>query len=194
MFGLPALSPRGRRAAGAADPVECRDRCVAMNGWRGACGLVQNPSYCGSSASARPGAAQTSQSHQIAAATAHPAPWMALVGHGRCRRRCCPTHRPLLRRSRRADGGFEMSLRAPEGCPLGRSVHLVRGTPAQFAAILPGEGVAEVVLTSGINSFLQLYNAALITRLILTWCAGARAPGRGRATAQLAAAALTMWL
>jgi len=28
--------------------------------------------------------------------------------------------------------------------------------------------VAEVVLTSGINSFLQLYNAALIGRIILT--------------------------
>lgn len=31
-----------------------------------------------------------------------------------------------------------------------------------------GDGVAEVVLTSGINSFLQLYNAALIARIILT--------------------------
>jgi hypothetical protein len=53
----------------------------------------------------------------------------------------------------RADGGFELSLRAPTGA-LGRSVHFVRGTPAQFAAILPGDGVAEVVLTSGLNSFL----------------------------------------
>ncbi|EFN57406.1 hypothetical protein CHLNCDRAFT_20845 [Chlorella variabilis] len=52
---------------------------------------------------------------------------------------------------------------------LGRSVHFVRGTPVQFAAIIPGDGVAEVVLTSGLSSFLQLYNAALIGRLILSW-------------------------
>ena len=40
---------------------------------------------------------------------------------------------------------------------------------AQFAAILPGDGAAEMVLTSGLSNFLQLYNAALISRLILTW-------------------------
>jgi hypothetical protein len=37
---------------------------------------------------------------------------------------------------------------------MGRAVHLVRGTPVQFAAIIPGDGVVEVVLTSGLNSFL----------------------------------------
>lgn len=68
----------------------------------------------------------------------------------------------------RPDGGFELSVRAPAGT-LGRSVHFVRGTPVQFAAMLPGDGVVETVLTGGLSSFLQLYNAALIGRLILTW-------------------------
>lgn len=76
---------------------------------------------------------------------------------------------PALAAACRPDGGFELSLRTPKGAAFGRSVHLLRGSPAQFAAILPGDGVAEVVLTSGLNSFFQLYNAALITRLILTW-------------------------
>ena len=54
----------------------------------------------------------------------------------------------------RPDGGFELCLGGGAGGVLGRHVHLCRGTPAQFAAILPGDGVAEVVLTSGLNNFL----------------------------------------
>jgi len=46
-------------------------------------------------------------------------------------------------------------------------VHFVRHRP--FAAIIPGDGVAEQVITTGINQFLSLYNAALIGRLVLTW-------------------------
>jgi YggT family protein len=38
-----------------------------------------------------------------------------------------------------------------------------------LAAIIPGDSVAEQVLTSGLDSFLQLYNSALIVRLVLTW-------------------------
>ncbi len=53
----------------------------------------------------------------------------------------------------RPDGGFELSVRAPAGT-LGRSVHFVRGTPVQFAAMLPGDGVVETVLTGGLSSFL----------------------------------------
>ena len=45
---------------------------------------------------------------------------------------------------------------------------MLRGQP--FAAIIPGDGVAEQVITTGINQFLSLYNAALIGRLVLTWC------------------------
>ncbi len=54
---------------------------------------------------------------------------------------------------RRPDGGFELSLSTPASGVL-RSVHFARGTPVQFAAIIPGDGVAEVVLTSGLNNFL----------------------------------------
>ena len=60
---------------------------------------------------------------------------------------------PTLNPACRPGGGFELSLRSPPG-GVGRAVHLVRGTPVQFAAIIPGDGVVEVVLTSGLNSFL----------------------------------------
>lgn len=39
----------------------------------------------------------------------------------------------------------------------------------RFAAVIPGDSVAEQVISMGINNFLNLYNAALIGRLILTW-------------------------
>lgn len=35
--------------------------------------------------------------------------------------------------------------------------------------MLPGSSPAEAVITSGITSFLSLYNAALVGRLLLTW-------------------------
>lgn len=38
-----------------------------------------------------------------------------------------------------------------------------------FAAIIPGDTTAELVLTNGIYNFLNLYNTALIVRLVLTW-------------------------
>lgn len=65
---------------------------------------------------------------------------------------------------RRADGGFELSVKSVGPSP---HVHFVRHRP--FAAIIPGDGVAEQVITTGINQFLSLYNAALIGRLVLTW-------------------------
>lgn len=40
---------------------------------------------------------------------------------------------------------------------------------APFAAIIPGDSVAEAVLTQGLSSFLNLFNAAIIFRLICTW-------------------------
>ncbi|KAK9832096.1 hypothetical protein WJX81_006611 [Elliptochloris bilobata] len=42
-----------------------------------------------------------------------------------------------------------------------------RGAP--FGAIIPGDGVAEQVFTTGISSFLSLYNTAIIGRVLLTW-------------------------
>ncbi|XP_057959848.1 ylmG homolog protein 2, chloroplastic isoform X2 [Malania oleifera] len=38
-----------------------------------------------------------------------------------------------------------------------------------FAAVLPGDSVAGVVVTNGILNFLSLYNTLLVVRLVLTW-------------------------
>ncbi|KXZ44346.1 hypothetical protein GPECTOR_69g439 [Gonium pectorale] len=48
-----------------------------------------------------------------------------------------------------------------------RIVVLPRHAPV--AAIIPGDSTAELVLTNGLNNFLNLYNTALIVRLVLTW-------------------------
>ena len=48
-----------------------------------------------------------------------------------------------------------------------RGAATLRSLP--FAAIIPGDGVAETVITQGLSSFLSIYNAAIIGRLILTW-------------------------
>jgi YggT family protein len=42
-----------------------------------------------------------------------------------------------------------------------------RSTP--LAAILPGDSIGEAVLTTGLLNFFNLYNSALIVRLVLTW-------------------------
>lgn len=73
-----------------------------------------------------------------------------------------PNQRSLLSRalpkptSRRPAG----QLRRREGVSF-------RGS--NFAAAIPGDGVVEQVFTSGISSFLNLYNTVLIGRIILTW-------------------------
>ncbi|XP_074276440.1 ylmG homolog protein 2, chloroplastic [Silene latifolia] len=38
-----------------------------------------------------------------------------------------------------------------------------------FAAVLPGDSVAGVVVSNGILNFLNLYNTILVVRLVLTW-------------------------
>ncbi|CAI9755753.1 unnamed protein product [Fraxinus pennsylvanica] len=38
-----------------------------------------------------------------------------------------------------------------------------------FAAILPGDSVAGIVVTNGILNFLNIYNTLLVARLVLTW-------------------------
>ncbi|KAH9614686.1 hypothetical protein KSS87_003428 [Heliosperma pusillum] len=38
-----------------------------------------------------------------------------------------------------------------------------------FAAVLPGDAVAGVVVSNGILNFLNLYNTILVVRLVLTW-------------------------
>ncbi|CAA0822739.1 YGGT family protein [Striga hermonthica] len=40
---------------------------------------------------------------------------------------------------------------------------------SNFAAILPGNSVAGVVVTNGISNFLNIYNTVLVVRLVLTW-------------------------
>jgi len=70
---------------------------------------------------------------------------------------------------RRPDGGFQLRARRTPptpGAPPAKVV-LARGTP--FAAIIPGDGVVEAVVTQGLSSFLNLYNSAIIARLVLTW-------------------------
>lgn len=74
---------------------------------------------------------------------------------------------PVVYHSRR-DGGFTVTI-GDATAPLGGSPHPMMLRAQPFAAILPGDGVAELVITSSITSFLQLYNAALIGRIILTW-------------------------
>lgn len=38
-----------------------------------------------------------------------------------------------------------------------------------FAAVLPGDSVAGLVVANGIQNFLSLYNTLLVVRLVLTW-------------------------
>ncbi|XP_030489625.2 ylmG homolog protein 2, chloroplastic [Cannabis sativa] len=38
-----------------------------------------------------------------------------------------------------------------------------------FAAVLPGDSVAGLVVANGLSNFLNLYNTVLIVRLVLTW-------------------------
>uniref|UniRef100_A0A7N0U866 YGGT family protein n=1 Tax=Kalanchoe fedtschenkoi TaxID=63787 RepID=A0A7N0U866_KALFE len=40
---------------------------------------------------------------------------------------------------------------------------------SNFAAILPGDSVAGMVVTNGILNFLNIYNTILVVRLVLTW-------------------------
>ncbi|DBB03563.1 hypothetical protein WJX82_005116 [Trebouxia sp. C0006] len=39
----------------------------------------------------------------------------------------------------------------------------------RFAAVIPGNSIAEQVITTGLSQFLSLYNTAIIVRLVLTW-------------------------
>ncbi|KAK9813691.1 hypothetical protein WJX73_003871 [Symbiochloris irregularis] len=58
------------------------------------------------------------------------------------------------------NGGFVMSTHRRR--PRGRA-------GASFAAVIPGNSVAEQVFTTGTQNFLNLYNAALVGRIVLTW-------------------------
>ncbi|GBF97921.1 hypothetical protein Rsub_10594 [Raphidocelis subcapitata] len=45
----------------------------------------------------------------------------------------------------------------------------LRRRAAPFAAIIPGDTVVEQVISTGLYNFINLYNTALIIRLVLTW-------------------------
>jgi len=38
-----------------------------------------------------------------------------------------------------------------------------------FAAVLPGDSVAGLVVANGLINFLNIYNTILVVRLVLTW-------------------------
>ncbi|KAK9841445.1 hypothetical protein WJX74_005959 [Apatococcus lobatus] len=50
-----------------------------------------------------------------------------------------------------------------------RDLERIYGKSDPLAALIPGNSVAEQVLTSGFSSTLSLYNTAIIGRLLLTW-------------------------
>ncbi|XP_044471057.1 ylmG homolog protein 2, chloroplastic [Mangifera indica] len=57
-------------------------------------------------------------------------------------------------------------------CHQVRSRNCIRVNPLSnhnFAAVLPGDSVAGVVVANGILNFLNLYNTLLVVRLVLTW-------------------------
>ncbi|CAI5534086.1 unnamed protein product [Closterium sp. Naga37s-1] len=61
-------------------------------------------------------------------------------------------------------------LGSPSSSPSAEPLHLLmKQSNAPFAAVIPGDTVAELVVTQGIYSFLNLYNTVLIVRILLTW-------------------------
>lgn len=73
----------------------------------------------------------------------------------------------LQRHHHRAFGAERPRVRqAPAVVMMPRAKELLHSGP--FAAILP-ESVGSTVLTAGLLNFLQLYNSALVVRLVLTW-------------------------
>ncbi|KAI7842335.1 hypothetical protein COHA_003975 [Chlorella ohadii] len=66
----------------------------------------------------------------------------------------------------RPDGGFELCMSdSTAGISALRShVHFVRGSPVQFAAILPGDGVAEAIVTplaTVVDPYLNLFRGII---------------------------------
>lgn len=61
------------------------------------------------------------------------------------------------------------SLSLSKATPCGDSVFCSPLHRGRFMAMIPGDSVAEQVITSGLFSSLNIYNTLLIGRLILTW-------------------------
>ncbi|PNX92445.1 YGGT family protein [Trifolium pratense] len=50
-----------------------------------------------------------------------------------------------------------------------RNRRLLNNNYHNFAAVLPGDSVAGLVVANGLSNFLNLYNTLLVCRLVLTW-------------------------
>jgi YggT family protein len=73
------------------------------------------------------------------------------------------TH-PALRRVLEQAEGFKLGVHVNRG-----SSTLALRSQGSFAAIIPGDSVAEMVISSSVFNFLNIYNTILIARLVLTW-------------------------
>lgn len=78
------------------------------------------------------------------------------------------SHNPALRRFLQQVEDFKVGVAVNRGGGSLTSQRLAiqhRG----FAAIIPGDSVAEMVISSSVFNFLNIYNTILIARLVLTW-------------------------
>jgi hypothetical protein len=66
-----------------------------------------------------------------------------------------------------APAGESFSLRRRGGAGGAVRLSALRATP--FAVLLPSDGVVETVMSTSLNSFLNIYNTILVARLVLTW-------------------------
>lgn len=95
-------------------------------------------------------------------------PWSALLSQLQSRLTHLQGHlnHHLQARFQRRVGGWQVGGWRRQEKNQSRSIALRGG---RFAAIIPGDSVAETVISSGIFNFLSIYNTLLVARLILTW-------------------------
>ncbi|KAG0631357.1 hypothetical protein M758_1G247000 [Ceratodon purpureus] len=84
--------------------------------------------------------------------------WMQQVGGG------IVSRNPALGEFLQQVEGFKVGVRGNRA-----SERLVLTRGRDFAAIIPGDSVAEMVISSSVFNFLNIYNTILIARLVLTW-------------------------
>eukprot|EP00197_Chlamydomonas_leiostraca_P013002 CAMPEP_0202865898 /NCGR_PEP_ID=MMETSP1391-20130828/6651_1 /ASSEMBLY_ACC=CAM_ASM_000867 /TAXON_ID=1034604 /ORGANISM="Chlamydomonas leiostraca, Strain SAG 11-49" /LENGTH=206 /DNA_ID=CAMNT_0049545789 /DNA_START=9 /DNA_END=629 /DNA_ORIENTATION=+ len=79
---------------------------------------------------------------------------------------------PIVQGFQAGIAGFQKQQQQPKQLVMKRDkapkrVTLPRHAP--FAAIIPGDSIGEAVIATGLLNFLNLYNSALVVRLVLTW-------------------------
>lgn len=99
-------------------------------------------------------ALQAAADHHLQRAQA----WLDHVGAG------IVSSNPALRRVLEQAEGFKLGVQVKRG-----SSTLALRSQGSFAAIIPGDSVAEMVISSSVFNFLNIYNTILIARLVLTW-------------------------